>query len=1132
MPKEIWNEGRVVGFSAYELYVKHHLAEDPTSQPASENEWLASTIALGSSLLLKVDGSSAVETEESGYYTIDIPLPKDTILVAANTIIGSLFTGEAVFNNHGVATRVSSYGPLLDNSAGAAGVPWGELLTSEDMHEIPSSDPSTWIATTQAQLVDYLKILDGIVINPGDWVDASVNPPEMDFSPNFTGDADEPIVRLLVKGEITTDPVLLLTGFTIKSVISGTSGVDTSLQTAAPQNGDFLGPAVFPWANKIVFSLPNNYAAFAHDYTRVINPIRGAGDTVTVSDVPVIDMRETDPDTFFANYYTTGGMSGDYLHMYGTRNDPRIPANVSQFPAPSSAVLTTYSRDDSIVPSALYGSVTEETGDTKLAPIDVVAPGTVKMLKPQSGYESAAAQWMADYEGLYPANTALMKKTNGDIYTVDSNGELVPVNSTEVEVVDVDDKPNNPTAEDIGYGVKVSTNSESGTSVSLVDKNNNALNLTGHAGTITHDEIKIFGGSNLTKFSDWYPNFPSSSRPVGLGFRLTSSDLQDAASQVSVYVDSVQIDSSYVFRVSGRSPGPGGTTPPLPYLGIDPDCIDQLCEGRNYITVSVSTSERTVSDTFEIYVNPNTSVTRYRVKYSVVGGSFNYMLADTYVQRTCEPDEDGQVTLGYGVPDTTRITPNDGYSLTGLTWTPSTPTTATVLDADDFVRDSTGMLTYNFTCTLASDNQDSDDSTDKNWNPLIVPENGYLHWDDLMRALKQNRAISLIGGIKAGNGIFTETNPDGTLTVSTENFMNYTEYYNTDTIYFRNMYKDDSSFPVGGTSSFQVTTPGKNKFKSYLSYASSCPSTEWSNFNGSGLKNNAQGLTLHDWCGYSGSTSQVDIKRYADHFVNASTPPILLFVEVAASRETKRVTVTNRMGGSYVTREVNVPKYVKVKTKTSATVYNKNGAVGLSFLGLNSFQNFEPKHTNSFTFDDQDKYIIYAVKFIGDLAYLNYVTGIDNNVKWLYSFTPDTCYNILDVYKSTQSSRDSSSGWANIHQGYPGTPIDTTTGIEVTDYRDITAYSQSSTTLNAWKTDSFNCDVRYYDHTFAWEQGSIGETYTPCPRIVATVDQIGDGVNHLFGSGNEPVYPGDASAGRYYTFRWNLQLSGTFYLKD
>ena len=46
MPRQIWNEGRVVGYSAYEVYVKHALSVDPDHEPATEKEWLASMMAM------------------------------------------------------------------------------------------------------------------------------------------------------------------------------------------------------------------------------------------------------------------------------------------------------------------------------------------------------------------------------------------------------------------------------------------------------------------------------------------------------------------------------------------------------------------------------------------------------------------------------------------------------------------------------------------------------------------------------------------------------------------------------------------------------------------------------------------------------------------------------------------------------------------------------------------------------------------------------------------------------------------------------------------------------------------------------------------------------------------------------
>ena len=100
--QEIFNEGRVVGLSAYEVYVRHHMEEygdDPDNPPASEREWLASSISLGTSILLKITPETANYSEsctvtggdlkEGEYWGIEITLPTKSRLCAANTIIAA-----------------------------------------------------------------------------------------------------------------------------------------------------------------------------------------------------------------------------------------------------------------------------------------------------------------------------------------------------------------------------------------------------------------------------------------------------------------------------------------------------------------------------------------------------------------------------------------------------------------------------------------------------------------------------------------------------------------------------------------------------------------------------------------------------------------------------------------------------------------------------------------------------------------------------------------------------------------------------------------------------------------------------------------------------------------------------------
>ena len=43
LARVLYNEGRVVGYSAYEIYIQQLKAVDPDATPATEKEWLAST---------------------------------------------------------------------------------------------------------------------------------------------------------------------------------------------------------------------------------------------------------------------------------------------------------------------------------------------------------------------------------------------------------------------------------------------------------------------------------------------------------------------------------------------------------------------------------------------------------------------------------------------------------------------------------------------------------------------------------------------------------------------------------------------------------------------------------------------------------------------------------------------------------------------------------------------------------------------------------------------------------------------------------------------------------------------------------------------------------------------------------
>ena len=53
MPQVIYNEGRVQGYNAYEIYIRQLLSEFPDAEVPSEKEWLSSILANGLSMILK-----------------------------------------------------------------------------------------------------------------------------------------------------------------------------------------------------------------------------------------------------------------------------------------------------------------------------------------------------------------------------------------------------------------------------------------------------------------------------------------------------------------------------------------------------------------------------------------------------------------------------------------------------------------------------------------------------------------------------------------------------------------------------------------------------------------------------------------------------------------------------------------------------------------------------------------------------------------------------------------------------------------------------------------------------------------------------------------------------------------------
>lgn len=242
--KQIYNEGRVVGLSSYELYVRQFLSTNPEGTPLSEREWLAATIATNKSMILRIPGGTTVGTH-------DYELPLTSSLRACTVIYGSMFEGSVELSEDGYwATSVTDYNQLINNTASlhpfTPGTP-----ESVPAHEVlwPLSDMIKLRAT------NYMRIREAAVIQPGRWVEA---PPGSELGAILQPDLNRPgFVRVFVTEELTSDVYIHLFGFVNSEIYKGQETVLVTGETARPQDGDFLGPEVYPWACPVTLLITN-----------------------------------------------------------------------------------------------------------------------------------------------------------------------------------------------------------------------------------------------------------------------------------------------------------------------------------------------------------------------------------------------------------------------------------------------------------------------------------------------------------------------------------------------------------------------------------------------------------------------------------------------------------------------------------------------------------------------------------------------------------------------------------------------------------------------------------------------------------------------------------------------------------
>lgn len=263
MPKEVYNVGRSVGMSAWEVYVRQSLLLNPDIEPLSEREWLSETIGAGTSMLLKISAH-----KDEGVHYQDIELPAKSLLCAPNTIIGSFFFGSAEVDSKGWGTKVTDYGMGIINtplSNPGNGNKIAHNLPIQPLQKVPE--------ITQKRMMQYIKIQDAIFLQDGVWSDSGTSNPAKTFIPDLTKPS---MIRIIFDDKITEDFYILLTGFATRAIIKGEVGYDMGSvlpDNAADagmyrvENGDFLGPELYPWANKVVWTYPSILTKLLRDGT-------------------------------------------------------------------------------------------------------------------------------------------------------------------------------------------------------------------------------------------------------------------------------------------------------------------------------------------------------------------------------------------------------------------------------------------------------------------------------------------------------------------------------------------------------------------------------------------------------------------------------------------------------------------------------------------------------------------------------------------------------------------------------------------------------------------------------------------------------------------------------------------------
>lgn len=417
MAQEIYNEGRVVGLSAWELFVKSALSNgvDPNTLP-TEDQWLASMMGMGASMILKIpSGTSGIQ---------DFELPTGSSLSAANTVLASPFMGSCTVTDAGWATKVTSYSGLIQNNAthspDGTGVPYDNTYTSSEYRNMVS---------------EFLKITDGIVFTKdANWIPTTGGSPYKDIDPNFNESST--VIRLYISSALVSDIYVIFTGFLNKKILQGLSGyakLDGGYATGGStdtdhndwKNGGMLGPEIVPWATKIIFSVPSSAYVFAKSLSRTIPsdttytiPTGGLTiDGITINENAI--NGDIHPNSFIdfnainlTDYYDAHNLMNSLLAeniseaTFGLNDSVNVMT--AWYPGMTAAGIDVAAQaatpsNENFFPPAIYAVQATATGSQYLVPLDTAAPGTVK------GFTDSDEAY--NYRQLLPNNYAFYYNT-------------------------------------------------------------------------------------------------------------------------------------------------------------------------------------------------------------------------------------------------------------------------------------------------------------------------------------------------------------------------------------------------------------------------------------------------------------------------------------------------------------------------------------------------------------------------------------------------------------------------------------------------------------------------------------------------------------------------------------------------